>query len=294
MSISGTGTRADPYIVDTWADFVTAVGGNQAYVEVDTSTVNTWDFPKIVEGGLTAGVAWNAASVNGNGLTIKGLYGSNIQYFFMGSSTTSRKYIYNINFLDFNKSFDISYWFNRAEYFTFGNCQFSGVIDGGNFINRISTSSLASAKTVFTTGVLGGTAHGCSFALHLVNGAKVCNSDYVTVQHGNMNFLCDTPTVTQTIELHESKITGDFPFLSFTNSGSGQNVIDADISAIGTWSNANGVTLINTDKLASGLSVPTGFTGVTSAQMLDVDALAAVGFTAYPEEEPETEGGEGE
>lgn len=292
MSKTGTGTQADPYIVDTWADFVTAVGGNQAYVEVDTSTVNTWDFPKIVEGGLTTTVTWNAASVNGNGLTIKGLYGSNIQYFFMASNTTTKKYVYNINFLDFNKSSDITAVLNRAEYFTFGNCQFSGVVDGGYFVNRVTTSSSASAKTIFSTGVLGGTAHGCSFALHLVNGAKFCNADYVTIQHGNMNFICNEPTITETLELSESKITGDFPFLNFTNSGSGQNVIDADISAIGTWSNANGVTLINTDKLASGLSVPTGFTAVTSAQMLDVDALAAVGFTAYPEEEPEPEGGE--
>lgn len=292
MSKTGTGTQADPYIVDTWADLVTAVGNSNAYVEVDTTTVNTWDFPKIVEGGLTKAVTWNAASVNGNGLTIKGLYGSNIQHFFMGSSTTAKKYVYNINFLDFNKSSDITAVFNKFEYYNFGNCQFSGVVDGGYFVNRVTTSSSENAKTVFTTGVLGGTAHGCSFALHLVNGAKFCNADYVTIQHGNMNFNCDTPTVTQSIELHESKITGDFPFLNFTNSGGGQNVIDADISAIGTWSNTSGVTLINTDKLASGLTVPTGFTGVTSAQMLDVDALAAVGFTAYPEEEPE--GGEGE
>lgn len=288
MSKSGTGTQADPYIVDTWADFVTAVGNSSAYVEVDTSTVNTWDFPKIVEGGLTTAVTWSAQSVNGNGLTIKGIYGSGITRFF-GASVTGNKYIYNMNFLDFNKPSDVGSVFSGKN-FIWGNCKFSGVVDGGTFINHATGSPRG--KMTFATGVLDGTAHGCSFALDLKNGAVFCDSDLSIVQHGNMNFNCDTPTVTQSIELHESKITGDFPFLNYTNSGGGQNVIDAEISAIGTWSNASGVTLINTDKLASGLSVPTGFTGVTSAQMLDVDALAAVGFTAYPEEEPE--GGEGE
>lgn len=289
MSISGTGTQADPYIVDTWADLVTAVRNSKAYVEVDTSTVNTWDFPKIVEGGLTTAVTWSAASVNGNGLTIKGIYGSGITRF-IGATITANKYIYNMNFLDFNKPSDVGSVFSGKN-FIWGNCKFSGVVDGGTFINHATGSPRG--QMTFTTGILGDTAHGCSFALDLKNGAVFCDSNLAIVQHGNMNFLCDTPTVTQAIELYESKITGDFPFLSFTNSGGGQNVIDADISAIGTWSNANGVTLINTDKLASGLSVPTGFTGVTSAQMLDVDALAAVGFTAYPEEEPEPEGGEG-
>jgi len=296
MSISGTGTQADPYIVDSWADFVTAVGESGVYVEVDTSNVNTWDFAKIVDSGLSSALSWNAANVNGNGLTIKGLYASgSFSYMITLSGGATNKYIRNINFLDFSKPSSVtSVFYGKKIYF--GNCQFSGIVDGGSFLSRVATNP--QGGYVFSTAVNDGVAKGCSFALQFNGTATFGSSEYCDIYHGNMNFVkASESTSVWKVALYETKITGEFPFASITNSGGGQNVIDADISSIGTWTNNSGVTLVNTDKLAEGLTVPTGFTGVTSAQMLDVDALAAVGFTAFPETEPEentetTEGGE--
>lgn len=280
MSISGTGTQADPYIVDTWADFVTAVETADAYVKVDTSTVATWDFAKMVESGLSTGINWNAVEVDGNGLTIKGIFGTAARWF-SGTSATA-KVVKNLNLLDMAKTTATSdVFYSRA--IEFRNCKFSGVIEGGNFFGQYSGGS-----ATFTTGSIGGNdPKGCAFAFNFSGNSKL-TSAVCTFNHCNMNFDgTSTNTSTQEMKMYESKISGKMPWASFKNSGGGQNVIDAEIDTIGTWSNTSGgVTLINTDKLASGLSVPSGYTGVTSTQMLDADALEAVGFIV------ETEGGE--
>ena len=282
MSISGTGTQADPYIVDTWADFVTAVEAEDAYVKVDTSTVATWDFAKMVEGGLSTSINWNAIEVDGNGLTIKGLFGTAAKWFSATSST--EKVVKNLNLLDMAKiTVTTGVFYGRA--IEFRNCKFSGVIEGGNFFEQYA------GYATFTTGsIAGNDPRGCAFAFIFSGNARLANAP-CTFNHCNMNFDgTSTNTSAQEMKMYESKISGKMPWASFKNSGGGQNVIDAEIDTIGTWSNTGGgVTLINTDKLASGLSVPSGFTGVTSMEMLDADALGAVGFIVVTEE---PEGGE--
>ena len=288
MSISGTGTQADPYIVDTWADFVTAVETADAYVKVDTSTVATWDFAKMVEGGLTTGINWNAVEVDGNGLTIKGMFGTAQQWFSKLSSSYTAV-VKNLNLLDCVQTVATQ----RVLYgrmIEYRNCTFSGVVEGRSFCEDYSGGSV-----LFTTGSINGNdPKGCAFALKFSGEARFTYSLNVTVNHCNMNFDgTSTYTGTQTLKMYESKISGKVPWTNFTNAGGGQNVIDAEIDSITTWKNTSGgVTLINTDKLASGLTVPSGFTGVTSTQMLDADALEAVGFIVETEETEETEGGE--
>lgn len=288
MSISGTGTQADPYIVDTWADFVTAVETANAYVKVDTSTVATWDFAKMVEGGLTTGINWNAVEVDGNGLTIKGMFGT-AQRWFSKLSSSYTAVVKNLNLLDCAQTAaTLSVLYGRA--IEYRNCKFSGVVEGRCFSEEYSSGSVT-----FTTGSIdGGEPKGCAFALKFSGEARFTYSSYTTVNHCNMNFDGTSAyTGAQTLKMYESKISGKMPWGKFTNSGGGQNVIDAEIDTINTWTNSSGgVTLINTDKLASGLTVPSGFIGVTSTQMLDADALEAVGFIVETEETEETEGGE--
>lgn len=285
--MTGAGTQTDPYIIDTWADFVTAIGTTDAYVKADTSSVKVWDFAKMVEGGITASISWNAREFDGDGLTIKGIYGT-AQYFFSSINSNVTKIIKNTNFLDFVKTATHSVTQIFSSRFEFRNCQFSGIIEGASLI-------AGSSGVIFTTGsVEGGEPKGCAFALKLSGSAKISSatstSSAPTYNHCHFE-LDGESSATEYMKMQECKISGFFPWQSFTNSGGGQNVIDAEVSAIGTWNNSGGgVTLVNTDKLAEGLTVPTGFTGVTSAQMLDVDALAAVGFVAVAEEDPE--GGE--
>lgn len=284
--MTGTGTQADPYIVDTWADFVTAVETADAYIKVDTSTVVTWDFAKMVEGGLSTGINWNAVEVDGNGLTIKGLFGTAARWFSATSSTA--KVIKNLNLLDMAKTTATTgVFYGRA--IEFRNCKFSGVIEGGNFFEPYS-----GGIATFTIGSIDGNdPKGCAFAFKFSGASRMANSTNCVFNHCNINLDGESSVSAQTMKLYESKISGKMPWAGFTNAGGGQNAIDAEIDTIGTWSNTSGgVTLINTDKLASGLSVPSGFTGVTSTQMLDADALEAVGFVVETEETEETEGGE--
>lgn len=285
MSISGTGTQADPFIVDEWADFVTAITTTDAYVEVDTSEVSVWDFPKIVEGGITSAIVITAAEIDGKGLTIKGLFGTAAQWF-QHIGTGTLLVIKNLNFLDFSKSAVSSSGVFYGTNTEFRRCKFSGEIEGGEVFRLSGTT----ANMICTTGTLDGEdPKGCSFAIKFSGNAKLCTNSYAVFKHCNFNFD-GSSTSSMAAKFHDCKISGAMPWASFTNAGGGQNVIDADISAIDSWSNSSGgVTLVNTDKLASGLSVPTGFTGVTSAQMLDVDALAAVGFIAVEESEPSGE-----
>ena len=70
--MTGTGTQADPYIVDTWADFVTAVGKSDVY---------------IAPNGVGQ-VSVLAKSVNGNGTAIKNIFKNGGVVFAITSSCT--------------------------------------------------------------------------------------------------------------------------------------------------------------------------------------------------------------
>lgn len=71
MAITGTGTQADPYIVDSWPDFVTAVGTLGAYVEVAPGL--TWDMNEIAPEGISTPITFSAQSINGHGVKIYNL-----------------------------------------------------------------------------------------------------------------------------------------------------------------------------------------------------------------------------
>lgn len=66
--MTGTGTQADPYIVDTWPDFVTAVGTSGAYVEIAEGVV--FDMNAIAPEGAPA-VTIAAAHIDGKGTAIE-------------------------------------------------------------------------------------------------------------------------------------------------------------------------------------------------------------------------------
>lgn len=68
--MTGTGTQADPYIVDSWPDFVTAVGTSGAYVEAARGL--TWDMNDIAPEGVS-GVKFECSYFDGVGLVIKNL-----------------------------------------------------------------------------------------------------------------------------------------------------------------------------------------------------------------------------
>ena len=69
--MTGTGTRADPYIPTTLTEFIAAVGTAWAYVQL-TQDINAADDPTYT-GELTTPITWAAASVQGGGFTLAGV-----------------------------------------------------------------------------------------------------------------------------------------------------------------------------------------------------------------------------
>ena len=95
--MTGTGTQADPFIVDNWPDFVTAVGTYDAYVEfpdgggvIDMNNVAPTGIPEITLA---------CASIEGNDWIIQNLYCKGHK----GFSTAYGKYVSidKLHFLDF-------------------------------------------------------------------------------------------------------------------------------------------------------------------------------------------------
>lgn len=127
--MTGTGTQADPYIVDTWPDFVTAVGTTGAYVEVTPGL--TWDMNEIAPDGIST-LTINCTSIDGNGLEIKALRATGYLLTINHAIT-----IKNISFLSFTAkgmiagAGSLSEWFRRR----YISCIFSGNVSGNYIIS---------------------------------------------------------------------------------------------------------------------------------------------------------------
>ena len=128
--MTGTGTQNDPYIVDTWEDFVTAIGTSGAYVKVADDTV--WDMNSIAPEGIGR-IYCACAELDGNNAVIQNLYfnaAGEYGIFYMSYS------VHDISFLNFLSKHDSTNYAHALINFTnSSNIQrvvFSGVINGSH------------------------------------------------------------------------------------------------------------------------------------------------------------------
>lgn len=118
--MQGTGTKTDPFIPETWDDFVTAVGTTEAYVSLPES-YGVYDMNEIApEGNFTLNI--NCAEIQGNEWEIRNAYNMKVY----GYSCD----IFNLHFLNF-------YWSKSPEGEVFIDgiyryCKFSGIVSGYN------------------------------------------------------------------------------------------------------------------------------------------------------------------
>lgn len=130
--MTGTGTQADPYIVDSWSEFV-SVADKAVYITCPENSV--WDMSEQLPDGLTNAVNILSNEFNGNGLVIKNLY-ANGGSLVLGNSNYYIT-IKNVSFIDLSTSSKNSvifrhvyrkgYYYGRA----FQNCKFTGAITSG-------------------------------------------------------------------------------------------------------------------------------------------------------------------
>lgn len=266
--MTGTGTSTDPYIVENWGEFVTAAGKSGAYVSCPVDAV--WDMNEIAPTGVS-GVRLSCAQINGNGLTIKNIFSSDL--FSRGQSGTTN--VYDLNFLDiYMEGGAFATCHPSSGSIAFHRCRFSGIFTGA--------SSLFYAYSIASPAQL----DRCSISVQLMGEARVMG---ITVAPGNdqscgiftfcdLNLQGSGSTNGNRFTLINSRLRGVYPGTGLVIASVSQySVLDIGI----TWG-VNDTTptkvLINTDKVASGITIPSGFIKVTTEQLRDAQYLSSIGF----------------
>lgn len=262
MAITGTGTQADPYIVDTWSDFVTAVGTSGAYVEVVPGAV--WDANDIAPEGMPT-VSVLATHIDGKGLEIKN---ARIDQNFLDclSTTASSITVENISVTNFLASSSVIY--KRGNYsLYFKNLVLSGKQISGNTIYHYAGNSIYFNSNAD---------NGCGFFIdynnendtYLINYANnVSFRDCIF----NLNGKVILGTSPNPFRAENCYIFGEIKECYF-NSNSSKNILNAYADAIA--GGGTNVAVINADKCDN---ITTG-TSVTDEQMKDAAYLNSIGF----------------
>ena len=288
--MTGTGTQADPYIVDTWADFVTAVGKSGVYVECAEGAV--WDMNDIASEGISAEVNINCKSVEGNGVTVKNL-------FFTSNGKLSFKSevaFTNVNFLNFLVENGRFINVAGSSSPSISKCKFSGVVQDSNFaynaqskildINRCSLNLQFQGNSLLYCGYyvgngIGGLGLKCQNCNVRLSGSSTNSS---TIKSYDSNYKYNL------ITFESCLISGVNPFKylyvswawSSGTYSSKYSVFDIVCSSGQFITNAPRYSsivncIINSDKL-NGATVDTAIKKVTDDQLHDALYLQSIGF----------------
>lgn len=314
--MTGTGTQNDPFIPNTWDDFVTAIGTSGAYVELPIELIKTSD-EKVKNGKLyfdSRGnriatpiqselsnyyennfkfdmnavnplgvlISFNNCHVDGNGASIINLYIPDNNSGILISSGTV--YINNINFLNIycdksNTSYGILHCANSNGGYELQNVQFQGYINRGTVLdNTGNVEKFTSVTFSFTFGI-----NAC-FANDVFNSDSKLFNFVLFDFYGNPTSLFKSNYGNRFVNC---KMTGKLTGTSGTNytfpsdTSSSNCAIDMDVT------NYSGVSfdyyrgsdpyIINTDKIPVG-TVHDNILGVTTLQLQDASYLRSIGF----------------
>lgn len=286
--MTGTGTQADPYIVDTWADFVTAVGKSDVYVECAEGVV--WDMNDIAPDGINSRINIYAKSISGNGAIIKKTYFTSNGSFFFANSTS----VTGVDFLD--SLIESGTFIYRAGAATFQECRFSGIIQDSTFFYNTANSSAYIKRSSINLQFQGNSLLCCGYYVGNGIGGRpiICENCNVRLSGSSTNSSkitsYDSNYKYNLITFENCLISGVNPFKylyvswawsSGTYSSkysvfdivcsSGQSIINAPrYSSIVNC-------IINSDKL-NGATVDTAIKKVTDDQLHDASYLQSIGF----------------
>ena len=137
--MTGTGTSADPYIVDNWNDLVSKMKEYDVYIELDPNSENkVIDMNDAAPNGV-GNISIKFRKLKGNGWTIKNIY-CPYKNLFTYNSVSSQETKHSITFENLNivniykndtcSEYDCSVFYsNNREYpLIFRNCKISCVI----------------------------------------------------------------------------------------------------------------------------------------------------------------------
>lgn len=280
--MTGTGTQADPFVVDTWPDFVTAVGTANAYVEFSEGGGNI-DLNNHAPTGIST-VSIKCVSIKGNGWTLSNIYCAGKDAFYL----TSDVRIVGLNFLDFymdDQGSQCKFFGgddNRRQY-AFSLCSFTGIING---------TAESSRSCIFYWGYYWSEANLSQCAINVsCNGTAVLINAGGTASSDNYLEFCNIEVkgnsddiFNDALDLRNCYLTGsslDTEIDTRYSSKSNYNVFNIDFraaSAFACTGNSGAINLINTDLLPANAVIGSGFIGVTTTQLHDAAYLGSLGF----------------
>ena len=266
----GTGTQADPYIVDNYPDFVTAAETDQAYVEfVPNTKIDMNSVSPLGVGQLTL----KCRSIDGKGSEITDLFCNDNNYIYFDRSGKSCD-ISHLKLTNFICERTLIYC--NAGSLTFKECIFSGIRLGQSSAYTViyaNTSSGSSASLVFTADNLG-----CALTIDAPD-MSFCNGYYShcpSFYNSNLKINCNSLVYSpnNSIYLENSYLSGNIKYANAIRSK--YSVINTASDSVTAYSAGSIIkTLVNSDKAEI---VDQYFDSVTSEQMRDAEYLQSIGF----------------
>ncbi len=260
--MTGTGTEQDPYIVETWAEFVSAFNETDKYITFPDDTVIDFNDIQDYSGKLTG--RYN--TVQGNGVFFKNITMDTGVFI----SATQKNKFYDMNFTNLYFSGDSNFISspNNNDWCHFINCQFSGVFLGSSSFND------SGDKIYFGTNI---NSVGCGFNLQLTEQAKFRKTSYTQYCYNcQLTLDCESSATDRSFDIYNSLIEGNI-------GGANRSIwavnciVNADIETTLTNSNTSSISVLNSDKIKTGGS-SSGFATVTAEQLQNAAYLSSIGF----------------
>lgn len=261
--MTGTGTQADPYIVSTWEDFVTAIGTEQAYVEFPENTII--DMNDVIPEGINKMIYIKCTQFDAKGGEIKNLFFTTGGRFLIQHDGWST-YIKNLKLTNMRAD-DTGFRF-----FSYGkmqNCVISGSFGGKDMFDLSSNRFFLES---------------CSINAQLQSGTKFTTSYWnddrsLNVNNSIINLSGSVRSDGGTLVLSNSLLQGKIPttyFYTLYNS-----LIDCIVPAntsLGGYGYTNDKGYINSSKFEEGVTTTSQYIRVTNEQLQDVNYLFDLGF----------------
>lgn len=288
--MTGTGTQADPFIVDNWPDFVTAIGTADVYVAFPEGG-GVINMNSIAPTGIPE-IPVRCKSINGNDWIIQNLYCKG----HAGFITQYGRYvsINRLHFLDFyfddeGNEIKLGTVFGNSgddrQGYYFNECQFSGIMNCTYYNSDVYKRNGLFVQDNYW---LKCRLIRCSINVKLdVYAVLLSGSNYIhednRVEYCNIKVSGNSPAWTEDGDYRNCLITGNSVATAFDviRGSANFNVINTDFSGADSFNctgRSGAVNLINTDLLPSGATIGTGFIGVTTEQLHDAAYLASLGF----------------
>lgn len=263
--MTGSGSQADPYIVDTWQEFKSVANKSSVYINILTPN-QIWDMNELQPSGFSNPIIARSTHINGNNVTLRNVW-------IRGNYLIA---VYGTNYLD---NFNIeNFYIENGNMFGGGNyandsyirgCRFSGILTNSSAFNN------AADLVHYTT--YGN--KGCSFNVELLGSSRWITNYSEYHSYSNMKLVVKSFVAFSyrgPSSFTNSNLIGTF-YGPVNISGCSNSVINADVYST---LNTSGNVIVNKDKFHEGYSFVDNTSAhlVTDEQLRDANYLQSIGF----------------